>query len=229
MTRINLARLLNIEAFQRYCAPCNNILYKRYGFWNLRQEDDESIDVYLTRIKIKIDMCEYIREGWPPTVQEELMRDKFLFGLIDDNLKERLLREPNLDLTRALEIAQQSKALKLQVKEMGARSTTVNALRRNKPQQRVSSPDSQRVTQCGQCGRQHRARECPAYGQQCSYCHKLNHYARMCRNRQNTEFREQLIRSQGLITIVRYRKLYRVTQASVRPLKNLQTSLLSQF
>ena len=175
-----------IEAFQRYCAPRKNILYERYGFWNLRQEDEESIDAYLTRIKIKIDMCEYTREGWPPTVREELTRDKFVFGLIDDNLKERLLRESNLDLTRALEIAQRSEASKLQVKEMGAHSTTVNALRRNKPQHLVPSPDSQRVTQCGQCGRQHRARECPAYGQQCSYCHKLNHYARMCRSRQKT-------------------------------------------
>ena len=138
-----------IEAFQIYCAPRKNILYERYGFWNLCQENDESIDAYLMRIKMQIDMCEYTREGWPPMVREKLTHDKFVFGLIDDNLKEKLLRQPNLDLTRALEIAQRSKASKLQVKEMGAHSTIVNTLRRNKPQQRVSSPYSQRVTQCG--------------------------------------------------------------------------------
>ena len=72
-------------------------------------------------------MCEYTREGWPFTVREELTRDKFVFGLIDDNLKERLLRKPNLDLIRTSEVLQRSEASKLQVKEMGARSTTVNA------------------------------------------------------------------------------------------------------
>ena len=79
VTRINSTRLLK---------PFRNIVHHtetfctRYGFWNLRQEDDESIDAYLTRIKIKIDMCEYTREGWPPTVREEC--DKFVLGLIDD-------------------------------------------------------------------------------------------------------------------------------------------------
>ena len=54
-----------IEAFQRYCAPRKNILYERYGFWSLLQEDEESIDAYLTRIKIKIDMCERMATGSP--------------------------------------------------------------------------------------------------------------------------------------------------------------------
>ena len=37
-----------IEAFQRYCSPRKNILYERYGFWSLHQEDQEPIDAYLT-------------------------------------------------------------------------------------------------------------------------------------------------------------------------------------
>ena len=65
---------------------------------------------------------------------------------------------------------------------MATRPTNVSALRRNK--RSLSLPDNQSVIQCKQCGRQHRPRECPAYGQECSYCHKLNHFARMCRNKQ---------------------------------------------
>ena len=37
---------------------------------------------------------------------------------------------------------------------------------------------------CGQCGRTHRPRECPAYGQECTRCHKLHHFARVCRSKQ---------------------------------------------
>ena len=65
-------------------------------------------------------MCKYVKEGWPSAVREELTRDKFVFGLIDDNLKERLLRETNLDLNRAVEIAQRGESSKRQVKEMAA-------------------------------------------------------------------------------------------------------------
>ena len=81
-----------LEAFQRYCSPRKNIIYERYGFWTIQQEEDETIDAYLTRIRMKIDLCEYDKEGWPPAVHQELIRDKFVFGLMDDNVKERLLR-----------------------------------------------------------------------------------------------------------------------------------------
>jgi len=37
-----------LEGFDRYCSPQKNILYERYGFWTLRQEEDEPIDAYLT-------------------------------------------------------------------------------------------------------------------------------------------------------------------------------------
>ena len=69
------------------------ILYERYTFWTLQQEVDESVDTYLTRIKLKLEMCEHAAE-----VCQDLACDKFVFGLIDGCLKERLLHEGNLKL-----------------------------------------------------------------------------------------------------------------------------------
>ena len=39
------------------------------------------------------DHCDYQKEGWPSAIHTEMkmIRDKFVFGLNDDNLKERLL------------------------------------------------------------------------------------------------------------------------------------------
>ena len=74
------------------------VLYERYGFWTLQQDDDESIGVYLTRLKLKIDYCEYNKGGWPPAVKVELTSDKFIFGLQDNSLKECLLHESDLTL-----------------------------------------------------------------------------------------------------------------------------------
>ena len=54
-------------------------------FLNIRQEETESVDAYLTRIRLKLEMCEYATE-----VRQDLARDKFVFGLIDNRTKERL-------------------------------------------------------------------------------------------------------------------------------------------
>ena len=57
-----------IKAFQAYCKPRKN---ERHGFWNL----EESVDTYLTRLKIKVDSCDYNKEGWSPAVRMEMIRD----------------------------------------------------------------------------------------------------------------------------------------------------------
>ena len=35
-----------LKTFDKFCSPQKNILYERYGFWTLQQDDDEAIDAY---------------------------------------------------------------------------------------------------------------------------------------------------------------------------------------
>ena len=110
-----------------------------------------------------------------------MLRDKFIFGIRDDALKERLLRETGeLTLERAVSLAQRSESSKLQVKEMSKSSVSVTC-DEIKPQR---NKFASKIVTCGQCGRTHRPRECPAYGQECTRCHKLHHFARVCRSKQ---------------------------------------------
>ena len=77
-----------ITAFRTYCEPRKNILYERHGYWSLQQLEGESIDRYLTRLKIKVESCEYNKEDWPTAVRLEMLCDKFVFRLLDDSPKE---------------------------------------------------------------------------------------------------------------------------------------------
>ena len=166
------------EAFQSYCSPCKNIIYERYTFWSLRQDEGESIDAYVTRLKVKIDMCEYNKEGWPAAVRQELIRDKFVIGLTDDSLKEQLFREVSpVTLSKAIEIVQRSESSRQQIKDMKSpHKSNIDTVRgRRDPTQ----------TYCGQCGQTHKPKECPAYGLKCSTCHKLHHFAKVCRNKKS--------------------------------------------
>ena len=76
----------------------------------LSQQDGELVDTYLTRLKLKVDLkvdyCAYDKEGWIPAVKAEMLRDKFIFGIQDDALKEHLLRKTReLTLERAVSLA----------------------------------------------------------------------------------------------------------------------------
>ena len=111
--------------------------------------------------------------------QLQLLRDRFVFGLLDDSLKERLLRENDLSLTKAIEIAQRQESSKQQIKEMATKSS-VHALSSRKQR----SKDSDVLIKCGNCGKRHKPKQCPAYGHKCDICRKPNHFARVCRNKQ---------------------------------------------
>ena len=77
-----------IKVFKEYCSPCRNILYERHKFWTLNQKEGKTIHSYVTRLKVQVDHCDYQKEGWPGVIKTEMIRDKFVFGLNDDSLKE---------------------------------------------------------------------------------------------------------------------------------------------
>ena len=103
-----------IKAFKEYCSPCRNILYERHKFWSLKQAEGETFHTYVTRLKVQIDHCDYHKEGWPSAIQTEIIRDKFVFGLNDDNLKERLLGETDISLDKLVTLAQRTESCRQQ-------------------------------------------------------------------------------------------------------------------
>ena len=62
-----------ITAFRTYCEPRKSILYEHHGFWSLQHLKGESIDGYLTRLKIKVEVCEYNKEDWPAAIRLEML------------------------------------------------------------------------------------------------------------------------------------------------------------
>jgi len=121
-------------------------LYERYKLWSLQQQEGESVDAYLTRLKLQIDHCKYNKEGWPEAVKTETVRNKFVFGLKNDNLKEQLLQETNILLNKLVALAQRTVSSKQHIKEMKEikNETSIDAVIKEVP--------------CGQCGRTHKSR-----------------------------------------------------------------------
>jgi len=87
-----------IERFDNYCNPRKNVPFERYCF-NLRQQElGESFDRYVTALCHIADKC-----AFDAITHDDILRDRIVFGIADNKVRERLLREPELDLKKTLE------------------------------------------------------------------------------------------------------------------------------
>ena len=62
------------------------------------QKDGETIDEYYTTLKKMSKNCKF------GALEEELLRDRIIVGIRSHTLKERMLREPDLSLDKAIDI-----------------------------------------------------------------------------------------------------------------------------
>ena len=76
-----------LSKFQKYFEPQKNPVFERYLFGQRKQLEGESIDHYITDLKVKIKDCEY------GELTESILRDRVNFEVRCQKLKERLLRE----------------------------------------------------------------------------------------------------------------------------------------
>ena len=172
-----------LEHFEQYCEPRKNTIYERYLFFSRGQESGEPIDKYATVLRNMADSCEF------QDLKDSLIRDRIVFGIADNNVRERLLRVPDLTLNKALEIARAAEATQSQLKQM-QNLHEVNAVgkkkekffRKKQEEKKKSANGSTQQIDCKFCGRKHvpDRSKCPAYGQQCNKCGKSNHFAAKC-------------------------------------------------
>ena len=101
-----------LKKFRDYCEPRNNEVFEKYKFWQRDQREGEPIDQWVNDLRILLSSCEYEDH------KQSNLRDRIVFGVLDIRVKERLLRESNLNLTKALDICHAAEAIKVQMKVM---------------------------------------------------------------------------------------------------------------
>ena len=175
------------SAFKIYCNPRKNITFERHKFNIRNQEENESIDQYVTVLRTLAATCEF------QTLHDGLIRDRIVCGIRNQTIKERLLRESELTLQKTLDICRASEVSPKQVKSLSdLSSANVDALgkdqrkhnHRGNFRRHNNKPDNGKPPNksCGNCGRVHEPKSCPAYGKKCNNCHKLGHFAKLCRS-----------------------------------------------
>ena len=170
-----------MEQFERYCNPRKNLTFERHSFFSRNQLDGESIDAYVTDLRNKAARCKF------GDLKDGLIRDRIVYGINDDTVRARLLREAELTLEGCLDISRAAEISSAQLKVLNEEKTvhvvTDDALNRgdSHKDERGNAKDSKAgMNLCQFCGYRHKRGRCPAYGKTCNACHKPNHFASVC-------------------------------------------------
>ena len=87
------------KAFRDYCNLRKNIRYERHKF---STRNGESVDRYVTELQTLAATCEF------GDLKDSLIRDRIVCGINSQAMKERLLREPDLSLSKATDMCRAS-------------------------------------------------------------------------------------------------------------------------
>jgi len=170
-------------AFTNYCTPKLNEVYERYRFNQLVPAAGESIDSFVATLRQHVQTCGY------STQADKMIRDRIVFTYSDSRVREKLVSTDDLTLEKAIDICRAAEATRDRVQSMvdTKPASVVNAVCRDNQSSRGRNSSKSRVADsddndnCGNCGRQHEPKRCPAYNQKCSNCRRRGHFAKCCR------------------------------------------------
>ena len=99
-----------IEKFDVYFTPKKNLTLLRFKFFTASQQDGESFDEFLTRLQKLSKDCDFA------SLQDSLLRDMIIIGILDKRPQERLLRESDITLENTIKHCQAIEVTKKHVK-----------------------------------------------------------------------------------------------------------------
>ena len=101
-----------LTALETYCVQRKNAIYERYVFRTTSQED-RAVDVFVTDLRRRAEHCEF------GALKDSLIRE-IVVGINDPKLRERLLRETDLSLEKAINLCRITEQSKEQQKVFDA-------------------------------------------------------------------------------------------------------------
>ena len=180
------------KLWSEYCLGKTNVTFERYQFNKSIQNTDETVENYYVRLRSLASTCEF------GTLTDDLIRDRIVLGIRDDNARKRLLQEPNLTLSSCLDICRAFESSQAQSKAMQepvSAYAVSHKLKHGKHSGGKGKKPSPKLINCGFCGKQHEKdkSKCPAYGQKCKLCKRENHFAVKCRQNKNKAHRVEVV------------------------------------
>ena len=187
------------EVLKNHYDPPPSEVMQRFRFNTWSHKPGESVATYMAELRHLAEFCNF-----GPTL-DKMIRDRLVSGINDDGIQKKLLSEPALTYTRALEIAQGTEEAEKNLREMRAprrdrdtagpqapsKQNPVNQLTSGKQSKRQSSG----CYCCGLTG--HKVAQCKFRDKSCRICGKKGHLAKMCKSSGTTQPGTRQSKNQG--------------------------------
>ena len=185
-----------VSVLKSHLQPAPSIIAERYKFKECKQSEGQDVKTFLANLKQAPRYCDF------GTNLDSALRDRFVWGLISETCKRKLLSENNLEYARAVEIALSLEAAEQNAAEMKRNvdyregvhfvknhrvkqpfSSGNRPHRHQQPKERQGQRGSDvRQSQCYCCGKiGHYKNQCDKRESYCDSCGKQGHLKVMCR------------------------------------------------
>ena len=102
-----------VKKFAEFCIGEMNETYERFIFNRRDQEENESIDQYVTVLRKLAQTCNFCS-----CLHDSLIRDWLVLGIRDESIQKKLLQEKKLSLSRAIDVGRSGETTNMHLKEL---------------------------------------------------------------------------------------------------------------
>ena len=177
-------------------SPKVSKIYARSIFHRRSQLQGETCIQFVSSLRVLIAKCDY-----NDAVKVELLRDRFVAGCLSDKIREKLLLEnDDMTLDQALVIANNCERVAVENKNVVSLHIDDSSVNKIASQRRNRSTGGLVKGACFSCGKfgHHKGDDkCPARGRKCTVCNGPNHFAAVCKFKQQDDRGRQRGRGRG--------------------------------
>lgn len=182
-----------VQIMSNHLKPKPNLISERCKFNDCRQEDNEDIKSYFTRLKKMSEYCDFGAN------LNTYLRDKLCWGVRNRAIKERLMEENDLTCERAYGLATSMETAARDADSMGSNKSTTSpadtrmdvCFFKNKSHRKTNpgnknntNANKEKIQKCFRCGKtNHLSLKCRFIDAKCHKCGNVGHIAPACKTK----------------------------------------------
>ena len=165
-----------VERFNRHFVGRTNTIFERARFNRRVQRENEPVIDFIDDLYKLAQTCQF------GELTNELIRDRIVVGIRNNDLSRKLMQDENLDLNKAVKQAKASEMIKEHQEILKANISFVKRDDSTKRRPKFSATQ-EKEKKCFNCGGKfHRRQECPARNATCFKCQQKGHFRSVCRS-----------------------------------------------
>ena len=185
-----------------------NVMLSRVTLYNMKQDRDESVRTFGSRIQGQASMCKYQVQckkcDENVDFTDSILRDVLIKGISDQEIQSDLLGNSDQDISledtfKIIETKETGKRTALQLNSENQNSSTYATSSYKKKQRFERKTPSERII-CSYCGKSGHGKmasydirrdKCPAFNAKCNNCSRNGHYDKLCLKKMSSEIVEE--------------------------------------